>query len=342
MKIRDAKYIVSPVYDWLFFIGSPLIACALGTALVRFIAAGYPETVHWWGNEASLSGLLALTQAHLVAVFFRSHGNPQIFKQFPWRFTLVPVLLLASIFYSSWLMALAGFIVVWWDVYHTSQQNFGLARIYDARSGNGIPEGRCMEKMYHLIFYLCPILAGSYLMAHVNGFMAFRAMKLDFLGVTLPEWVQKHAESIRYVAIGLGTLALISFLVFECRRHRGGYRYPFPKVMIIFSTVLCSILAWGFNKFGDAYFIVNLYHAVQYFAIVWATEQKQDGSVLFRVQRSHGKAIAFLFFFIPPIIVGTWFEFGSWQKLTLALLLTCALLHFWYDGFIWSVRKKSV
>jgi len=111
--------------------------------------------------------------------------------------------------------------------------------------------------------------------------------------------------------------------------------------MIMGTTLYCTLFAWGFNKFGDAYFIVNLFHAVQYFALVWAMERHKSGTILFRIEARLGKVRAFLCFFIPPVLLGTWMEFRA-NHFAICLLLTCVLLHFWYDGFIWSVRKREV
>ncbi len=318
-----------------------MLACLFGIFLIEFFSRGYPEKVHIWGNEASLTGILALTQAHLVVVFFRSHGNPKVFKQFPVRFIAVPIALFLAIYFNAWIMAIAGSVVVWWDVYHTSQQNFGLARIYDARSGQPLPKARWFEKWVHLSFYACPIFAGSYLMAHVGGFKSFNRVKFPFLAKDLPAFIETHALTIRYAAIGLCALTFLALVFFETYRYRKGYRYPWPKFLILCSTFYCSVFAWGFNKFGDAYFIVNLYHSLQYFAIVWASEQKQQGTFLAKLKSKYGSILTFLCFFVPPVLFGSWLEAGP-SHMALALLFTCALLHFWYDGFIWSVRKKEV
>ena len=47
------------------------------------------------------------------------------------------------------------------------------------------------------------------------------------------------------------------------------------------------------------------------------------------------------------VIVG--FGYGFWAETTDAnnaasynLIMVIAIMHFWYDGFIWSVRKKQV
>ena len=337
----NSKYIVGPIYDFVFFIGSPILASIFGYFFVKYFEWGYPDDVYFWGNKASLTGILALTQAHLVVVFYRSHGNPQVFERHPMRFILAPFLIFYSIYFFDWVFTLAGCLVVWWDVYHTSQQNFGLARIYDARSGNPLPSGRWIEKIAHLIFYACPIFAGTYLLSHVHGCGTLGELKLFSFAPIAVKYIEANLSLIRNVSISIGGLAAVLFTLFEVHRFRQGYRCPLPKLLILLSTLSCTIFAWGFNKFGDAYFIVNMYHAVQYFAVVWASEKKQEGAFISNLNKKLGGFAAFLIFFIPPFIIGSWFEFTD-AHLPVSLLFSCALLHFWYDGFIWSVRRKEV
>ena len=197
-------YIVSPAHDFLFFIGSSILACIFGLIFLRIFDSGVPNTVYLLGHQAPVTGLFALTQAHLVAVFFRSHGNPEIFRQFPVRFKVVPIVLFLMIFFIPWGKVIAVFVVVWWDVYHASQQNSGLARIYDARSGRPVPQARWLEKIVHLVCYACPILAGAYLMQHVSGFEAFNNVKAFFLGQEIPKMIEYNAAIIQQVAIVIG------------------------------------------------------------------------------------------------------------------------------------------
>ena len=109
-----------------------------------------------------------------------------------------------------------------------------------------------------------------------------------------------------------------------------------------------SIAAWGFNSFGQAFLIMNVFHAVQYFAIVWWAERVS----IERAFRLHGRAIArFLvpwLFVLSALLYGFWIGWGyeywagraAW--VLLSVVNTVAIMHFWYDGFVWSVRKRQV
>ena len=129
-------FIVGFWYDWIFFIGSPLIAVVIALSA---------QSVDWLQREVSFLGveespiqvfLGTLIMSHLFLVFYRSHLNPQIVGQFKFRFFIVPPLLVIAMVTSAWVAVCCSVLATWWDVYHSSLQTFGLGRIYDARIGN--------------------------------------------------------------------------------------------------------------------------------------------------------------------------------------------------------------
>src|SRR5262245_50826629 len=80
-----AGYIAGPVYDWFFFILSPLFALLVGWLVG---ALGLDQWQHLRTDDAGRVHTIAvvalasavLTHAHLVIVFFRSHLNRTIFR----------------------------------------------------------------------------------------------------------------------------------------------------------------------------------------------------------------------------------------------------------------------
>ena len=51
-----------------------------------------------------------------------------------------------------------------------------------------------------------------------------------------------------------------------------------PAARFAALTGAVSLYAWGFNPFGHAFFVMNFFHAWQYFAIVWSTDKKNVDS----------------------------------------------------------------
>ena len=111
-----SRYIVNRFYDGIFFIFSPLLALGLGITI-----AGTPlerDQLNLWGHKGSITNLFigSFIFAHLVLVFFRSHGNREIFKLHPWRFTVVPIVLFAACLASKWILISMAVLAIWWDV----------------------------------------------------------------------------------------------------------------------------------------------------------------------------------------------------------------------------------
>ena len=73
-------YIVNPLYDFVFFILSPVLALLLG------MGAAFSETAHadlvlfGWERPAIHMFMGVFIMAHLVIVFVRTHGNKKIYK----------------------------------------------------------------------------------------------------------------------------------------------------------------------------------------------------------------------------------------------------------------------
>jgi hypothetical protein len=337
-----SAYIVNPFFDGVFFIFAPLIALALGVAI---------SDTPWSQNEVSVLGhrgsitnifVGSFIAAHLVIVFFRSHGNRNIFRLYPIRFTLVPLALFALVLLSKWALVTVTVLAVWWDVYHSSLQTFGLGRIYDARRGNDPAIGRRLDYWLNLLLYAGPILGGVALMDHVDSFEKFSQVGAMFLAA-VPAQAASHARWLTIGVLAVGVPFLIGYVAAYWRLHRRGYEVSFQKVILYASTGACSIYTWGFNTFGEAFFIMNFFHAWQYFALVWWTEQ-QNMTRLFRLGGlTWGKPLALALYVALALGYGFWAEVSARQNdLVLAIVLVVSIMHFWYDGFIWSVRKKQV
>jgi hypothetical protein len=340
--LRRRGYIVGPLYDGIFFVFSPLLALALGISIAGTSFAVTPVEVA--GLRVSWSELLisAFISAHLVIVFVRSHVNQNVFRQFPLRFTLVPVLLFAATRSSLFLMALIAVVGVWWDVYHSSLQTFGLGRIYDAKRGNGAQVGRQLDYYLNLLLYLGPILAGATLMEHMSEFAGFERVGAHRLA-SIPSLAEAYHGWLTALVLAVGVPFLVFYVFRYWQYHRDGYQVSPQKVALLASTGACSIATWGFNSFGEAFFIMNFFHALQYFALVWHTERKSLASLV-RLDGSAFAAPASLaLLVVPAAAYGWWAATTASRDVTaFCLVAVVSILHYWYDGFIWSVRKGQV
>lgn len=339
-EARRSPYLISARYDWAFFLLPPLVSLLLGIVIsgTSFSAraiqiSGQPQT-----GSKFLIGILI--HAHLVAVLFRSHGNATIRRLHPLRFFLVPVLLFLLIRSSAWIALSASVVAVWWDVWHSGAQTFGFGRIYDRNRGNPPDAGRRLDYFLNQVLYLGPILGGVTLVDHLVQLDGYRELGSQ-LFVAVPAYATAWRGRLALVFIALATIYLAYYLFSYFRLYRQGYRVSPLKVFLFVSTSACSVYTWGFNTWGEAFFIMNLFHAVQYLALVWATEGNHLCRSLGRFGRSRGLVLSL--FLISVLAYGVVAELVDLDRENLwSITMVVALLHFWYDGFIWSVAKRQI
>ena len=341
LRVRG-PYIAGPTYDAVMFIGAPLLALALGIAV-----SGTPwadEEIVLWGNEGTATSIFigSFIMAHLALVAVRSHLNRRVFVRHPGRFIAVPLVLLASLCASDWLLAIAVVVTVWWDVVHSSLQTFGLGRIYDARRSNPPALGRRLDLGLNLLLYMGPVLAGATLLEHLRPLGALE--KVGALSIDrIPAHVATCQRTLAITLLITGTLYLVIYVLGYLRLYRRGYHVSPQKVALLTSTGLCSIYTWGFNSFDEAFFIMNFFHAWQYFGLVWWSERDNLRRHMRLDGVRWGGLAALVCMLAAAATYGVWAEFvANDQRFALSVTLVVSLMHFWYDGFIWSVRRQEV
>ena len=339
--IVERGYIAGRAYDWFFFILSPVLAALLGWAVgalglerYRISSTDDQGAVREIAVVALASA--AFTHAHLIIVVFRTHLNREVFRRHPHRFTTIPIALFLASIASRWVFVFASVLSVWWDVYHSSLQTFGLGRIYDQRAGNDPKAGRRLDYLFNLVLYAGPVLAGVNLLAHLVSFKKFDLLDAPSLS-QIADAVLAQRDQLRTLVLASGLVLLALFLFGYAALTRDGYVIPLQKLALYLSTGSVSIACWGFGSFGEAFLIMNFFHALQYFAIVWWSERGN----LTRTFRWAPLAVGALLSF--GLGYGFWLAHRPADLVpVVALSNVVSLMHFWYDGFVWSVRKGHV
>jgi hypothetical protein len=312
-------YLANVTYDLVFFILSPWLALGAALLLYRFVCGPI------------------ISQAHIVLVFFRSHANATVFRRHPWRFTLVPALLFLSLNLSFTMLILARVLAQFWDIYHSSLQTFGIGRLYDRQAGNDPKVGRALDiGLAHLI-YIGPVLSGVNLIPTLAYFSDFH--RVGWEGPASLAWRGLlYARTLRYAITIGGALYLAVYLAYFARLSRRGYRVAWPKIALYVSTAIVSVIAWGYFPNDVCLLTVNFFHAWQYFGIVWWAEGR---SLQSKMRASKWATLL--------VVVGFSLGYGVFSRnltgtsnITASIVLTCSLMHFWWDGFIWSVRKQHI
>jgi hypothetical protein len=341
---RRSPYLVSPLYDWLFFLSPPVVALALGIAIS---GSRFASAVVGVGEDATLAGLVlgVLIHAHLAAVLFRSHANPRVRRRHPVRFLLVPSALWAALMWSPWIAAAATVVATFWDVWHSGAQTFGFARIYDRNAGAAVDRDRLLELGVSQVLYAGPILAGATLFDHLDVLSEMEGFDdpLALFLTSVPAHAAGHRGAIAWAVIALGTALVAAYVLVHVRRARRGVPVSAPKVWLVGSTGLCSLYTWGLNSWGEAFFVMNLFHAVQYLALVWWSERDTLARALRVAGTSFARPVSLAVFLGSTLAYGLFAELLDPGVHALwSLTMVVSLMHFWYDGFVWSVRRSDV
>lgn len=337
---RRDRAIASPLLDALFFWGAPPLALLVILAVGQG-AAALPHAAGEVITQGTIAVMAIITYAHLIAVTPRAYLNRDVFGAHRARLTLVPAVLVAAMIVSPLLLICGLVLAFFWDVHHSAMQTFGLGRIYDMKAGNDPQALRRVDLWLNAALYIGPIAAGASMIAHLHALDRFDSVGWHLL-TSVPVVAGRAAATIRAVAIAAWLAAVGGAMFAYARAARSGYRISAHKQALLLGTAATSILAWGYAAPLVAFMAVNLFHAVQYFALVWLKEGGRMQAAAPRLGRWTLPA------FVAACLgfgVAYWFavdahrmHVGAW----LAPFVACSLLHFWYDAFVWSVRRKQV
>lgn len=339
---QRSPYIAGRAFDWAFFLLPPLVSLVVGALIA---GTSFADHRFWLAGKRATGATVLLgviVNAHLVAVVARSHLNPGVFRAHLPRFVLVPLALFATMMVSLWAVVIVAVLVVFWDVYHSALQTFGLARIYDRNAGNDPEVGRRLDFGLNLLLYAGPIVGGAAMLPHFGKLEIFEDVDATFF-TRIPALLAGNQRYLTWAVLAVGTIYAVIYVVAYARLRARGYRISFHKVFLLASTGLCSIWVWGWNPWGQAFFIMNLFHAVQYLALVAWSENaslrrrlRLDGARL-------GKPLAVAALLICALAYGAWTELvRDDDRVRWSIVQIVALMHFFYDGFIWSVRKQQI
>lgn len=335
-------YILSRKYDHFFIIGSPFLAF-LSIALLcepRLTSGEFlhnPRTPQWLIVFSTL-----ITHAHIFLVFFRSHLNRSVLERFPLRFTFVPLIMLGGMWTSPVMFGICAFVAIYWDEWHSLMQTFGFGRIYDAKLGNDPTIGRKMDMGLCFVLGLLPhVILLTYIPVEVRT----KGLE-EFLGLDTQDALQygHYISALGFPLVCFGICYIMYYFLYFQRLIRKGYIYSRTKLYLFLSTGLSATLIASFYTVADAAYFGNIYHALQYFFIVSISEgpllAKRFG--VEKEKRPLGFPLLFMGIFMVLILIAAARLSSHEIGFLGAFWMMTSLMHFWYDGFIWSVRRQDV
>ena len=335
-----AKWIDGSRRDLVLYIATPLLLIPL--ILLRNGRPAVQDLLLYVGGFGALG--------HHLPGMMRAYGDRALFRRFRVRFLLAPLLLVpVCIFFS--VRELSGVLLVTflWTNWHSLMQIFGFARIYDAKVSSSHTPGTASPWTSRLDHALCVAWIGAPLLLSDSRLGSVLEVWYRGGGPMIPPGWIAAMRSGWWIAMAVITAAWAVHTVVVWRRGQA----PNPAKLALFAS---SFVFWWFCMamvdnllIGIALF--DIVHDVQYLALVWTFNRSRVAS-----DPKVGGFSRFLFrgrVTLAGVYVGMVVAYGSMSYLSesitedlirqslLGVLAASALLHFYFDGFIWKVREQS-
>lgn len=331
---KSSPWILSRWLDLLLFVGTPVLLLPIFAAAQR----------RWSAQDIFLFVGAFGAMGHHLPGMIRAYGDKALFDRFKVRFVVAPIALLVVCIWSSFYdIQAVQLVALAWGIWHGLMQTYGFSRIYDAKaSAKAAARARAD-------FALCVAWFGAAVLLSPLRFRTCLDLYYDSGGPVIPSWA---VTSIRTAAVGVLAVVTIGFLWRQWRDLRAGAGVSLVKLILLGS----SIGFWWYCNNGVQNLLVGIalfevFHDVQYLSIVWIYNR---GRV--EKDRSIGGFMRFIFRrsgSLMGVYVGLVLAYGSigllanagaaeWIRHVLIGAVTAsALLHFYYDGFIWKVRETQ-
>ncbi len=327
-------WILGPWQDLLVFVATPLLILpAMILARTHFEVAGIALFV------ASFGAL-----GHHLPGMLRAYGDRELLARFKTRFLLAPVFL-AAVCILFTVRGLSGIVLVvfLWGVWHGLMQVHCFLRLYDSKVGSLAPHTAQLDHAMCLAWFGAGVILSPARSADLLDIF-YRAG-----GPLIPGSMVEAVRLATTVLLGLVTAAFLINALLSWRRGAA----PSPVKLLLMVT---SFGFWWYANVTIDNMLVGIalfeiFHDVQYLAIVWLRNRRRAGR-----PESLSKPMRFLFArggALVGVYVGLVFAYGSLhyvpaalsteiaQQAMVGLLLASALLHFYYDSFIWKASTRS-
>ena len=347
-------WIVSPSWDLFYLVLTPLLIVPAVLIVAR----------QWLRPEEIYLAVISFASlGHHLPGFMRAYGDRELFQRFRWRFLLAPplILALALLFTPPASMAqtlhlpwvhLHGLelILLIWGTWHGLMQTYGFMRIYDIRRGEN---DRTDARLDHALCLV--IFAAGVLFSDTRMFGVASAMWQCGLPIFGPETL----AAARWIVGVICGIVLALYAANLIARRRRGLSINWIKLLLAASTGwfywYCGRLSTNL-LIGIAMF--EIYHAVQYNAIVWIYNRR-----LFEKAGERFGPLGFMFrdratmlgIYLAAIAAYSSIRFvtahagdrmfsgdlDDARQWLIAAFVTSSFLHFYYDGFIWKVSERK-
>ena len=331
---KSQLWILNSWRDMMLYVGTPLLIIPL-FALAQ---------TRWSAEDIYLFVAAFGAMGHHLPGMIRAYGDGALFERFKWRFVFAPVFLVAvCVVFFVWDLRGIILVVFFWGVWHGMMQTYGFCRIYDAKRGAFAAFTRRLDLATCFLWFGAAVFLSSSRMGQTLE------TYYSCGGIYIAPWVvHRLQQCLLALAVTAGALTVANFL-WAWSRGKGANPV---KIVLLLTTITfwwyCNNLVVNILV-GIALF--EVFHDVQYLSLVWIYNRN-------RVEKDNtiGGFMRFVFRRSGSLVglyVGLVFAYGSlayfnshigietMKRALTGVVTASALLHFYYDGFIWKMRESS-
>ena len=320
--------IQSPGFDWIFFLGSPLVTLPL--AVLPLLVA--PQF-------AILFFLLAFPHyASTFAFYFWDENRERHATRWVAFFAgpIILALCYLALFYFK-VPRLMQLVLFTWNVYHVGRQSCGIASIYRHRAG--VMDNTAKQATNFAI------LATNF------AFAFFNISTHPQFGPFLRDISPRATALLQSVLAVTALVALGALGKSIWERIRGGKKPLAPELIFIATSIAIFHPYLWLRNSGMATAMMLLPHYLQYLGIVWLLHRRRfrtaDGSTGQRVLQKFSTNMPMLLLLLAGIggsfaVASVVLRHTGHDSIFETMYLLLAFEHFYLDGLFWAFKDPSV
>ena len=333
-------WIINRASDSLFFIGMPLLSL-----LVLQFASNYFSSF-----DIALFVLAFFAVGHHLPGLMRAYGERELFDRYKARFIISPIVIIACVGWSVFNGHLGFFILLaLWDMWHFFMQHYGFMRIYEVKRHKPSRLSGRLDWLLTATWFTYIVVASPH---YLVNFME----RCHRYGFGLYSWINPdYLQDLRQWMLVLAIAISIVYLAHLVRSSLQKQPIVWPKLAISLTTFLTVYYAYiVLDDVILGYAMTALAHDIQYFAIVWIynhgvlKRSERLGASFYRYLFADGRFRIILFYLVLILLYGGVETMARATEnyliydLVKVLIATTAFMHYYYDGFMWKVRKKEI
>jgi hypothetical protein len=333
-----------PRFSWIYGARTDLVIALCWVPIFAFAHA--LSIRHGAANDHLLNDLFGaaflLSLLHQPLTLALVYGDKNQFalrqKLFTWSPVVAIGLIAVAVGLDLWIIIPIAAV---WNVVHTLQQRYGLSRIYGRKSGYG--SARLDRAILYSWMVVTVLVVGS-------ATTTLRQLSRVMLDQRNSQAIVDLSGARPYALwlLGPGVLVAAGVLLALIRQesehraeaNRAKWIYQGSSLLLIASIAFDPLA--GFIAYVAA-------HAIEYFVVVYKTTQSRYGKAVDRstflgrvAHRTAGRLAFFAAFTAAFFILDARMRGSIPGRGYDIALYSVGILHFWYDSFIWKLRKPAV